>query len=217
VGLVYLDSDAVRTKESTVVEPATSIEFPTTLRIPSKGALPEFTLLGVGVGVVSFLKIKVYSSAFYADLSNPNLKIPSSASPEEKLEYIVRNTSCVLRLIPTRNTTYSHLRDGFVRKLRARQRAAHQAGELSSEVQLTLQGPISQLGTALPNAPFAKGASLDLMITPPDPKRPRALILRDLGAVQNEWVARELIMSFFDGKGTSVALMRSVLDRVAQL
>ena len=57
------------------VEPATSIEFPTTLRIPSKGALPEFTLLGVGVGVVSFLKIKVYSSAFYADLSNPNLKV----------------------------------------------------------------------------------------------------------------------------------------------
>jgi len=171
----------------------------------------------VGVGVVSFLKIKVYSSAFYADLSNPNLKIPSSASPEEKLEYIVRNTSCVLRIIPTRNTTYSHLRDGFVRKLQTRQRVAHQVGELSSEEQLTLQGPISQLRTALPNAPFAKGTSLDLMITPPDPKQPRALILRDLGAVQSEWVARELIMSFFDGKGTSVALMRSVLDRVAQL
>jgi hypothetical protein len=197
----------------------------------------------VGVGVVSFLKIKVYSSAFYADLSNPNLKvtvrfepslpslltydqIPSSASPEEKLEYIVRNTSCVLRIsesfcraslcvipvtnvfdaVPTRNTTYSHLRDGFVRKLQTRQRVAHQAGELSSEEQLTLQGPISQLRTALPNVPFNKGASLDLMITPPDPKQPRALILRDLGAVQSEWVARELMMSFFDGKGTSVAV-----------
>jgi hypothetical protein len=142
------------------------------------------------------------------------------------LEYIVRNTSCVLRLsgsfcraglrvfpvtnvfdtVPTRNTTYSHLRDGFVRKLQTRQRVAHQDGELSSEEQLTLQGPISQLRTALPNAPFVKGDSLDLMITPPDPKQSRALILRDLGAVQNEWVARELIMSFFDGKGTSVAV-----------
>lgn len=98
VGLVYLDSDAVRNKESTVgvvypifvavffaqpypVEPATSIEFPTTLQIPSKGALPEFTLLGVGVGVVSFLKIKVYSSAFYADLSNPNLKVAVRFEP----------------------------------------------------------------------------------------------------------------------------------------
>lgn len=57
------------------VDPATSIEFPTTLRIPFKGSLPEFTLIGVGVRTVSFLKIKVYSAAFYADLTNPNLKV----------------------------------------------------------------------------------------------------------------------------------------------
>jgi len=57
------------------VDPATSIEFPTTLRIPFKDALPEFTLIGIGVRTVSFLKIKVYSAAFYADLSNPNLKV----------------------------------------------------------------------------------------------------------------------------------------------
>lgn len=57
------------------VDPATSIEFPTTLRIPSKGALPEFTLIGVGVRFVSFLRIKVYSAAFYADLTDPNLKV----------------------------------------------------------------------------------------------------------------------------------------------
>lgn len=60
---------------SPIVDPATSIEFPTILRIPSKGVLPPFTLIGVGVRVVSFLKIKVYSVAFYADLSNPNLKV----------------------------------------------------------------------------------------------------------------------------------------------
>jgi Chalcone isomerase like len=91
VSLVYLDSDTSRGNETTVgrsvlitvilltklppVDPATSIEFPTILRIPSKGTLPEFTLIGVGVRVVSFLKIKVYSVAFYADLSNPNLKV----------------------------------------------------------------------------------------------------------------------------------------------
>jgi hypothetical protein len=91
VSLVYLDSDASRGNETTVgrrvlitvilltelppVDPATSIEFPTALRIPSKGTLPEFTLIGVGVRVVSFLKIKVYSVAFYADLSNPKLKV----------------------------------------------------------------------------------------------------------------------------------------------
>ena len=56
-------------------DPATSIEFPTTLRIPSKTPLPTFSLIGVGVRTVSFLRVKVYSVAFYADLSNPNLKV----------------------------------------------------------------------------------------------------------------------------------------------
>jgi Chalcone isomerase like len=91
-GIAHLDSNVLADKEPTVgtvllcnsqffftqplpVDPATSIEFPAVLRIPSKGTLPPFTLIGVGVRVVSFLKIKVYSVAFYADLSNPNLKV----------------------------------------------------------------------------------------------------------------------------------------------
>ncbi|KAI9462938.1 chalcone-flavanone isomerase-domain-containing protein [Russula earlei] len=220
VGFVHLDSNIFREKESTVVEPATSFEFPATLRIPSRGALPEFTLLGVGVGVVTFFKIKVYSAAFYADLSNPSLKIPSSASPEEKLAYIVRNTACVLRIVPTRNTTYSHIRDGFIRTLQARHWAASEAGELSSDEQLNLQAPIAQLRSALSNMPFKKGTPLDLVLTHPDPKQPRALIFWELGAVQNDWVARELILSFFDGrsnKSNSAALQQSVFNRVAQL
>jgi hypothetical protein len=217
VGLVHLDSDTFRDQETTVVDPATSIEFPTTLQIPSKGALPEFTLIGVGVRFVSFLRIKVYSAAFYADLSNPNLKIPSSASPEEKVKYIVRNTACVLRIIPTRNTTYTHLRDGFVRALEKRQWIAHQAGELSSDEQLMLQAPMGQLRSAFPNAPLVKGTPLDLVLTPPDLKQPRALIIRDLGAIQNGWVAQGLFLSFFDEQGNSAALKQSVFDRVAQL
>lgn len=217
VGLVHLDSDTFRTKETTVVDPATFIEFPTTLRIPFKGLLPEFTLIGVGVRTVSFLRIKVYSAAFYADLTNPNLKIPSSASPEEKIQYIVRNTACVLRIIPTRNTTYSHLRDGFVRALEKRQWITQQAGELSSDEQLKLQAPIGQLRSAFPNTPMVKGTPLDLVLAPPDSKQPRALIIRDLGAIQNGWVAQELFLSFFDRQGNSPALKQSVLDRVAQL
>ncbi|KAH9982946.1 chalcone-flavanone isomerase-domain-containing protein [Lactifluus volemus] len=217
VSLVYLDSDTSRGNETTVVDPATSIEFPTILRIPSKGTLPEFTLIGVGVRVVSFLKIKVYSVAFYADLSNPNLKIPSSTSPEEKVEYIIRNTACLLRIIPTRNTSYTHLRDAFVRTLQTRQKLAYQAGKLSPDEQLTLQAPIAQLKTLFPNAPFVKGTPLDIVLTPPDPKQRRALIIRDLGVIQNEWVARELIMSYFDAQGNSPALKQSVFGRAAHL
>jgi Chalcone isomerase like len=57
------------------VDPATSIAFPVTLRLPSKIALPTFTLVGVGVRTVSFLGIRVYSVGFYADLDNPNLNV----------------------------------------------------------------------------------------------------------------------------------------------
>ncbi|KAI9460627.1 chalcone-flavanone isomerase-domain-containing protein [Lactarius psammicola] len=207
-GIAHLDSNVLYDKEATVVDPATSIEFPTILRIPSKGTLPPFTLIGVGVRVVSFLKIKVYSVAFYADLSNPNLKIPPSASPEEKVQYIVRNTACVLRIVPTRNTSYTHLRDAFVRTLQTRQRVAHQAGDLSLDEQLALQAA---------DFPAKDYTPLDIVLTPPDPKRSRALIIQDLGAVQNEWVAREFILSYFDGQGNSPALKQSVFDRVAQL
>ncbi|KAI0297545.1 hypothetical protein B0F90DRAFT_1811039 [Multifurca ochricompacta] len=161
---------------SVCIDPATSIEFPTILQIPSKGALPEFTLIGVGVRVVSFLKIKVYSVAFYADLSNPNLKIPPSTSPEEKVKYFIRNTAYTLRITP-----------------------------------------ISQVKTMFPNVPFTKDTPLDIVLTSPDPKKPRALIIRDLGAIQNEWVAREFVLLYFDGQGNSPALKQSVFDRVAQL
>lgn len=57
------------------MDPATSIAFPKTLRIPSKTPLPEFSLVGLGVRTVSFLGIKVYSVGFYADLANPNLNV----------------------------------------------------------------------------------------------------------------------------------------------
>ena len=138
----------------------------------------------------------------------------------------MRNTACVLRIgellyyfdllnrpimstvvqVPTRNTSYTHLRDAFVRTLQTRQRIAHQAGDLSSEEQLALQAPISQLKTVFPNAPFVKDTPLDIVLTPPDTKRPRALIIQDLGAIQNEWVAKELILSYFDGQGNSPAV-----------
>lgn len=57
------------------VDPETGIEFPETLVIPSRVRLPPFTLVGVGVRRVSFIGIKVYSVGFYADLSNPSLKV----------------------------------------------------------------------------------------------------------------------------------------------
>lgn len=97
-----------------LVDPATSIEFPATLRIPSNITIPTMTLVGLGVRTVSFLGIKVYSVGFYADLENPNLKVGGIQSPsvvaltlvqisremniDDKIEHIVRNSPCVMRI-----------------------------------------------------------------------------------------------------------------------
>lgn len=63
-----------------IVDPSTSITFPKTMHIPSRVPIPDLSLIGVGVRTVSFLGIKVYSVAFYADLNNPALQVYSCSS-----------------------------------------------------------------------------------------------------------------------------------------
>lgn len=90
------------------VDPATSIAFPTTLRIPSKTPLPTFSLVGVGVRTVSFLGIKVYSVGFYADLANPNLNVrPLVLSREQALHAILECRYLARRLLRRRLSTLS--------------------------------------------------------------------------------------------------------------
>ena len=146
--------------------------------------------------------------------------IPKDASPEEKIEYIVKNAACVLRistfhglssanvipilsaLVPTRSTSYSHLRDGFMRAMQARQLLCRQRGELSPDEELVIQSPLRQLKSMFPNTPLAKHSPLDILITAPSNKS-RTLIVRDLGSVQNDWLAREFVLAYFEGKGIS--------------
>ncbi|EJF66456.1 hypothetical protein DICSQDRAFT_130726 [Dichomitus squalens LYAD-421 SS1] len=213
---VHLDAEVPlpTAEEETRVDPATSIAFPNTLKIQSKTPLPTFTLMGVGVRTVSFLGIKVYSVGFYADLSNPSLAaIPKDATPEEKIDYIVRNAACVLRIVPTRSTSYSHLRDGFMRAMQARQILCRQRGELSPDDELAIQSPLRQLKSMFPNTPLAKHSPLDILATAPGNK-PRTLIVRDLGSVQSDWLAREFVLAYFEGKGISPPLKESVIEYV---
>ena len=61
-----------------LVDPATSISFPKSMKMPENIRLSSpLTLVGVGVRTVSFLGIRVYSVGFYADLNNSSLKASS--------------------------------------------------------------------------------------------------------------------------------------------
>ncbi|KAH9835808.1 chalcone-flavanone isomerase-domain-containing protein [Rhodofomes roseus] len=200
--------------QDTELDPATSIAFPKTLHIPSKTPLPEFSLVGLGVRTVSFLGIKVYSVGFYADLANPSLNIPKSASPDEKIDYIVRNTACVLRIMPTRSTSYSHLRDGFVRALQARMVLCKQRGSLPADEELGILSPLRKFKSMFPNTPLAKHSPLEILLTAPG-AQPRSLIVRDLGSVQSDWLATEFVLAYFEGNGISPPLKKTVAERLA--
>ncbi|KAF7322898.1 p-loop containing nucleoside triphosphate hydrolase protein [Mycena chlorophos] len=212
LGLTLLPTLHADADELTVVDPASGIAFPKTVKVPGQFQSPTMQLVGVGVRTV-------YSLGFYADLSSPALRLRPDMNADEKIEHIIRNTACLLRLIPTRqgNTNFQHLRDAFVRMLNARQIEAKKAGTFTEEDALVVAGPIRALKTMFPNSNFAKGAILDLFLPAPVANQPRPLIVRDLGAVQNTWVSTELFLHYFAGKGASPALKNSTVARVEEL
>ncbi|KAH6917550.1 chalcone-flavanone isomerase-domain-containing protein [Coprinopsis sp. MPI-PUGE-AT-0042] len=206
---VNLDADA---NVPFVVDPATSIEFPKTITVPAKTKIPPLSLVGLGVRTVSFLGIKVYSVGFYADLDNPNLKVPQDLTPEEKVKVIVKNTACVIRIVPTRSTSFTHLRDAFMRALQGRLVIAKKEGTITEEQENDAGSPMRKLKSMFPNSPLAKHTPMDMYLSGPVPGRPRSLALRDLGSIENDWVATELVLHYFEGDGPSPPLKKSVLE-----
>ncbi|KAJ6574753.1 chalcone isomerase [Mycena capillaripes] len=204
---IHLDSDTV------VVDADTGIAFPRTIRVPGQFKT-GMELVGIGVRTVSFLGIQVYSIGFYADLASPALKITPAMSPDDKIEHIVRNSACLLRIVPTRTTSYTHLRDAFMRALQGRVVEGQKRGTLTEDEAQAVAAPMRALKTLFPNSPLAKHASLDLYVPAPVPGQPRSIIFRDLGTVQNNWVATELLLYYFTGKGPSPALKKSTVARL---
>jgi hypothetical protein len=109
----------------------------------------------------------------------------------------------VLRIVPTRSTNHTHLRDGFVRTVQARLTQARTAGLITADDEFAAQSPIRQLKTVFPNTPLEKGTSLDILLTAPEPNGQRALIFTGLGVVQDAWVTNEFALAYFDEKPIS--------------
>ena len=116
--------------------------------------------------------------------------------------------------VPTRNTSYAHLRDGFTRALTVRVQLAKTRDALSPETEFVIQSPLRKLKSLFPNSAVSKGTPLDILLTAPtgDKKRPRTLVFRDLGAVESDWVAEQFVLAYFEGDGISPPV--STLDDV---
>ena len=95
-------------------------------------------------------------------------------------------------VVPTRNTSYSHLRDGFVRAIQARMQLCRKREQLSHEEEFSVQSPLRKFKSMFPSANFEKGKPLDIiLLSPPkNDSEQRTLVVRDLGSVDNNWLSK---------------------------
>ncbi|KAF8309966.1 chalcone-flavanone isomerase-domain-containing protein [Cantharellus anzutake] len=191
------------------VEPETCVRFPSTIQPPS---CPPLTLVGLGVRVVSFLKFKVYAVGFYAE---PALLQTTEDAPfEEKIERIIQTSACAIRIVPVRSTSYTHLRDAFIRALRLRIVDLKKTRNLFLDEENALEESLQRLKGIFPISSFEKNSSL-LVYSVPEVHgglKERTLIFDGLGEIQSTWMAANFFYTYFTGKGVSPALLKSVKE-----
>lgn len=56
------------------------------------------------------------------------------------------------------------------------------------------QSPLRKLKSMFPNTPLSKGSPLDILLLPPSKSTgdKQTLIVRDLGSLENDWVAKSV-------------------------
>ncbi|KIO34349.1 hypothetical protein M407DRAFT_36727, partial [Tulasnella calospora MUT 4182] len=194
-----------------VAESASGVEFPKVITFKSPQTLP-LTLLGVGVRTVSFLKMQVYAVGFYADLTRHLLgcNIQGLKTPEEKLEYLIRNKSVAVRIVAVRNTSFHHLRDAYIRTLNARLGVSKKENKDSLSAEQEDVNSLQALKSTFPPSSLAKKVPF-YMVLPAPSTTPvaRLLSIPTLnGKIENTWVAEELFRNYFSGDGPSPKVRR---------
>lgn len=149
------DIELVETGTSTIPHFPKTIHLPSTSNNKDD---TEYTLLGLGIRTVSFLSIQVYVVGFYIQTSslstlqsklikrvNPLASSLVSTEKQELRSLLLDGDSSyglwdeilsdkdldlktAFRVVPTRNTDFGHLRDGFVRGITARTQVAKAKG-----------------------------------------------------------------------------------------
>jgi hypothetical protein len=98
-----------------------------------------------------------------------------------------------------------------MRALQGRLALAKKFETLTLQEELEIQSPLRKFKSMFPNSkPLEKHQPLDLLFLAPVVGEPRSVIIRDLGSVQSDWVARELLRAYFHEKGISPAVSLNI-------
>ncbi|GHJ88387.1 hypothetical protein NliqN6_4789 [Naganishia liquefaciens] len=219
-------------KDGFVVDPSTSINFPQTL-VPLSLPNSPLPLVGLGVRTVSFLRVKVYSAGFYLEetalrslrsqpewmsftsdrLTKATTAEDGQSVGEELMEKLLnRPVSCAIRIVPTRNTDFGHLRDGFTRALQARQKKAAKDGKLSADAEERIDVSIQKFKSFFPTSSVPKGKELLLVKTA---QNDLAVEYEGkiLGTLGDAWVATEMMVAYFADKNVISAALKADVAR----
>lgn len=213
----------------------------------------EYTLLGLGIRTVSFLSIQVYVVGFYVQtnsLAALQAKMVHHINPTasalvagEKTDLRTAlldgtksheiwnmllsekdiNLKTAFRIVPTRNTDFGHLRDGWVRGITSRMQNAQKLGDQ----QFSDEG----FGLAMKNfkelmAGKGKAPTGSVLLLTRDSDGTLGLLyqeksgkLEDFGKLKDERIARLIWLGYLGGKNVSSegarnGIVHGVLDLV---
>jgi hypothetical protein len=94
-----------------------------------------------------------------------------------------------------------------MRALQGRLVLAKKSEALTPQEEAEIQSPLRKFKSMFPNSKaLEKNQPLDLFFLAPVAGEPRNVIIRDLGSVQSDWLARELLRAYFHEKGISPAV-----------
>jgi hypothetical protein len=98
-----------------------------------------------------------------------------------------------------------------MRALQARLVLAKKLEALTPQEEVDIQSSLRKFKSMFPNSkPLEKHQPLDLLFLAPVNGEPRSVIVRDLGTVQSDWIARELLRAYFHEKGISPAVSPNI-------
>lgn len=95
-----------------------------------------------------------------------------------------------------------------MRALQERMGLAKKAGNMTEDKEYEISSPMLKLKSLFPNSPLTKHTPLDIYLTAPVPGKLRSLIFRDMGSIDNDWVATEFVLHYFEGAGPSPPVRR---------
>lgn len=80
--------------------------------------------------------------------------------------FLDTGAKCAIRIVPVRNTDFSHLRDGFTRAVQARQKLARASKSINEEDEARIGESLQKLKSLFPAQSVPKGKALVLLRTP---------------------------------------------------